>query len=59
MKYFGIGIFALVMSHSFALADTTTQKINRSVTFDAPASRVISNGVNLTEMMLSWVWLNV
>ncbi len=52
MKYMVIGIFALVMSNSFALADTTVQSCNRSVTFDAPPSRAISNDVNLTEMML-------
>lgn len=35
-----------------ALAQTTVQSCDRSVTFDAPPERAISNDVNLTEMML-------
>lgn len=33
-------------------AQTSVQSCNRSVTFDAPPERAISNDVNLTEMML-------
>jgi len=35
-----------------AVSDTTVQSCNRTVTFDAPPERAISNDVNLTEMML-------
>ncbi|MEN8892426.1 ABC transporter substrate-binding protein [Planktotalea arctica] len=35
-----------------ALAQTTVQSCDRSVTFDAPPQAAISNDVNLTEMML-------
>jgi len=35
-----------------ASAETTVQSCNRTVTFDAPPERAISNDVNLTEMML-------
>ena len=37
---------------SFLLADTVVQSCNRSVTFEKPPERAISNDVNLTEMML-------
>lgn len=35
-----------------AAAETTVQSCNRTVTFDSPPERAISNDVNLTEMML-------
>ena len=35
-----------------AFAETSVQSCNRTVTFDAPPKRAISNDVNLTEMML-------
>jgi len=35
-----------------ALAQTTVESCNRTVSFDAPPKRAISNDVNLTEMML-------
>ena len=35
-----------------AFAQTTVQSCNRTVSFDAPPKRAISNDVNLTEMML-------
>jgi iron complex transport system substrate-binding protein len=35
-----------------AVAETSVQSCNRSVTFDAPPKRAVSNDVNLTEMML-------
>lgn len=34
------------------MAETTVQSCNRTVSFDAPPERAISNDVNLTEMML-------
>ena len=37
---------------SFLLADTLVESCNRSVTFEKPPERAISNDVNLTEMML-------
>ena len=35
-----------------AFAQTTVESCNRTVSFDAPPKRAISNDVNLTEMML-------
>ena len=43
---------AVLFSASFAMAETTVQSCDRTVTFDAPPERAISNDVNLTEMML-------
>lgn len=43
---------ALLLTAVAAAAETTVQSCNRSVTFDAPPTRAISNDVNLTEMML-------
>ena len=37
---------------SAAVAQTTVESCNRTVTFDSPPNRAISNDVNLTEMML-------
>ncbi|MEM9434403.1 MAG: ABC transporter substrate-binding protein [Pseudomonadota bacterium] len=42
----------LTLSVGAAAAQTTVQSCNRSVTFDSPPERAISNDVNLTEMML-------
>ena len=42
----------LILSAGIAAAETTIQSCDRSVTFDAPPERAISNDVNLTEMML-------
>jgi len=44
---------ALCLASGFAAAETTVQSCNRTVTFDAPPERAISNDVNLTEMMLA------
>ncbi|WP_227270154.1 ABC transporter substrate-binding protein [Roseobacter weihaiensis] len=41
-----------ILSSSVAMASTTVQSCNRTVTFDAPPQAAISNDVNLTEMML-------
>lgn len=43
---------ALIVAAGAAGAETTVQSCNRTVTFDAPPERAISNDVNLTEMML-------
>ena len=43
---------ALIFAAGVATADTTVQSCDRTVTFDAPPERAISNDVNLTEMML-------
>lgn len=48
-------LFAIALSACGALpalAQTTVQSCDRTVTFDAPPERAISNDVNLTEMML-------
>ena len=47
-----ISILSLGLSAGVALAETTIQSCNRTVTFDTPPERAISNDVNLTEMML-------
>ncbi|MEL7026219.1 MAG: ABC transporter substrate-binding protein [Pseudomonadota bacterium] len=46
------GAVMLGFSAGAAMADATVQSCNRTVTFDAPPERAISNDVNLTEMML-------
>lgn len=46
-------IAALVLTTGLAAAETTVQSCNRTVTFDSPPERAISNDVNLTEMMLA------
>ena len=48
---FIITIF-MSFSASFLLAETTVKSCNRTVTFENPPERAISNDVNLTEMML-------
>ncbi|MEM8554646.1 MAG: ABC transporter substrate-binding protein [Pseudomonadota bacterium] len=52
MKPLLLGTSALILSASFVAADTSVQSCNRTVTFDGPPERAISNDVNLTEMML-------
>ena len=42
----------LLLSAGMASADVSVQSCDRTVTFDAPPERAISNDVNLTEMML-------
>ena len=42
----------MCLSAGVALAETTVQSCNRTVTFDTLPERAISNDVNLTEMML-------
>ena len=48
-----ICLVALALQTGIAAAQTTVQSCDRSVTFDAPPERAISNDVNLTEMMLA------
>ncbi|MEL6609205.1 MAG: ABC transporter substrate-binding protein [Pseudomonadota bacterium] len=43
---------SLMIAAGAASAETTVQSCDRTVTFDAPPERAISNDVNLTEMML-------
>jgi iron complex transport system substrate-binding protein len=45
-------IVTLSMTAVAVTAETSVQSCNRTVTFDAPPERAISNDVNLTEMML-------
>ena len=47
-----LAALALTLSAGVAAAQTTVQSCNRTVSFDAPPERAISNDVNLTEMML-------
>ena len=53
MRQIIISILSLSLSAGVALAETTVQSCNRTVTFDTPPERAISNDVNLTEMMLA------
>lgn len=52
MKFILPAAMAITLSAGMTLAETIVQSCNRSVTFDAPPKRAISNDVNLTEMML-------
>ena len=47
-----LSVAAFFLSAGVALSQTTVQSCDRSVSFDAPPTRAISNDVNLTEMML-------
>ena len=52
MKLPLLSVAAFFLSAGVALSQTTVQSCDRSVSFDAPPTRAISNDVNLTEMML-------
>jgi len=52
MKYALLSALALTLTTGHAFAQTTVNSCNRTVTFDAPPQRAVSNDVNLTEMML-------
>lgn len=52
MRNIVLGALSLGLSAGVASAQTTIESCNRTVTFDAPPERAISNDVNLTEMML-------
>ncbi|WP_170589358.1 ABC transporter substrate-binding protein [Ruegeria arenilitoris] len=45
-------VLGLALAANTAIAETTVQSCNRTVTFDEPPKAAISNDVNLTEMML-------
>ncbi|MEM9425707.1 MAG: ABC transporter substrate-binding protein [Pseudomonadota bacterium] len=47
-----VATLAATLFASTAAAATEVQSCNRTVTFDAPPERAVSNDVNLTEMML-------
>lgn len=53
MKKLLLILTALMIAAGAAAAETTVQSCDRTVTFDAPPERAISNDVNLTEMMLA------
>lgn len=52
MRSIILSALSLGLSAGLASAETSVQSCNRTVTFDAPPERAISNDVNLTEMML-------
>ncbi|MDX8355729.1 ABC transporter substrate-binding protein [Cognatiyoonia sp. IB215182] len=52
MRYISLGAIAIIITSGAAVAQTSVESCNRTVTFDAPPERAISNDVNLTEMML-------
>ncbi|MEO0487319.1 MAG: ABC transporter substrate-binding protein [Pseudomonadota bacterium] len=52
MKHTLLSTVALTLAAGAVAAETTVQSCNRTVTFDAPPERAVSNDVNLTEMML-------
>ncbi|WP_435138897.1 ABC transporter substrate-binding protein [Pseudopelagicola sp. nBUS_19] len=52
MKSIILTSLLLSLSAGLASAETSVQSCNRTVTFDAPPERAVSNDVNLTEMML-------
>ena len=52
MKQILTSIAAVSIIGGSAFAETSVQSCNRTVTFDSPPKRAISNDVNLTEMML-------
>ncbi|QPH53308.1 ABC transporter substrate-binding protein [Pontivivens ytuae] len=52
MKTLLLSSISLLLSTGIAFAQTTVQSCNRTVTFEAPPERAVSNDVNLTEMML-------
>ncbi|MBC6404168.1 MAG: ABC transporter substrate-binding protein [Rhodospirillales bacterium] len=52
MKETLLAFVALALTAGLATAETTVQSCNRTVTFDAPPERAVSNDVNLTEMLL-------
>lgn len=52
MKHIALGTVVLGLTAGIGFTETTVESCNRTVTFDAPPERAISNDVNLTEMML-------
>ena len=52
LKIFILSFFLIIGFNSLALSKVSVDSCNRTVTFDSPPQRAISNDVNLTEMML-------
>ena len=52
LKIFILSFFLIISFNSLALSEVSVDSCNRTVTFDSPPQRAISNDVNLTEMML-------
>ena len=52
LKIFILSFFLIISFNSLALSKVSVDSCNRTVTFDNPPKRAISNDVNLTEMML-------
>ena len=51
-KLFILSFFLVISFNTLALSKVSVDSCNRTVTFDSPPQRAISNDVNLTEMML-------
>ena len=52
LKIFILSFFLIINFNSLALSKVSVNSCNRTVSFDSPPKRAISNDVNLTEMML-------
>ena len=52
LKIFILSFFLIISFNSLASSKVSIASCNRTVTFDSPPQRAISNDVNLTEMML-------
>ena len=52
LKIFILSSFLIISFNSLASSKVSVDSCNRTVTFDSPPQRAISNDVNLTEMML-------
>ena len=52
LKIFILSFFLIISFNSLASSKVSVDSCNRTVTFDSPPQRAISNDVNLTEMML-------
>ena len=52
LKIFILSFILIISFNSLALSKVSVDSCNRTVTFDSPPQRAISNDVNLTEMML-------
>ena len=52
LKIFTLSFFLIISFNSMASSKVSVDSCNRTVTFDSPPQRAISNDVNLTEMML-------
>ena len=52
LKIFILSFFLIISFNSLASSKVSVNSCNRTVSFDSPPQRAISNDVNLTEMML-------